>query len=1745
MIMRRLIMLLFICNLIYPCYLFSKKGSPFYCPHEFFQCDDGKCIPLENKCDGTINCNDGSDENECNIFITCSKNEFKCKNNLECIPLTKYCDTKKDCTDGSDEHEDCVQHVNCSGKFMCKDRRCIPEEWVCDDANDCFDGSDEWNCGINKTLTKRECKTENSHYWCANQRCIALNLVCNEKDDCGDGSDEGSGCAQSNCSSAGCHHQCQRTPKGPRCVCNPGYKLQNNNHTCDDIDECQIYGICDQKCVNFQGSYTCTCQMDYYLDDDKKTCKARAGEATLVFSTDTAIISMYVESKKYFPVATNLSHAVGVAVNGDYIYWSDIEQGNEVIVRNSLETKHEIIVTTGLSKISGIAVDWITENIYFTDEGFRRIGVCTNNSTYCTVLIKETDKPTGIALLPTNGKMYWSDWGSFPHIAVAGMDGKNNQVFVSEKLGWPKSVTIDYPNERLYWVDAKSKIIESIHLDGTDRRLVLHDIIQQPFSLAVFENKLYWSDWESNMIHSCNKFTGKDWHILTRSDNKLYSVHIDHSAIKPKFNNPCQHNMCSHLCLLNEKKRYTCACTLDKELNADGRTCQEVKKKQHLIIFQGRTLIDYYHELIGKPKMVNFLPPKGLFITKIMSDPLSGQIIICSENWPETHIVRYDPTNNTTKEIITFNIVVQEVAFDYVGNNFYIINPLNQSIEVHSVKTQAMTAFYFNDIVPRYITLAPEESKMFVIVRNQRIYSLYEMQMNGLGERKLIKEGLNYINGLNMYYDRDSKTLFVSDISSGYILSHSAEDTRILRTGLHFPNSLTVAGDNIFWIEKYSVLYWTNFKSATTSNHKSVALHLPRKSSRDIGLYASQHQDQFVITLRKDNIQENGCQKNNGNCSHVCLPSFINSFICACPPGLELSIDNRTCILHNECLKNQYKCTEHNICIPNEQVCDGIMHCPNGEDETKNCAERGRCKENQFMCKNGDCISLKDHCNSHYDCIDQSDEDNCEKSKCNSDEFQCLFSKTCIPNIKRCNVHFDCEDFTDELNCKRECSPTEFTCNNGACIPKSLVCDGEIDCNNGEDEKCHSNTTLCESGQFQCASGGCITKSLKCDGTVDCYDGSDEKHCLENVNYLTNCTSNEYRCLNSNICVPKKVKCNGISDCPENDDEHGCSVCFHDEFVCDNKRCIPENWVCDKTNDCGDNSDEKNCDGSKKIVIEYGKCDEFRCSAGSCLPYSKVCDGILDCPDGSDENGKCLTACVMNNFCKGICYKTPTGGICGCQDGYRLATDMISCEDINECENHICSQICRNTIGSYECLCNNGYILRNDTVSCKAVGPPMEIVAVTDNDIRTISLNLRLVKVIHSLSGWSISGLDVNAVHNSVYWSNDEFGAVTKFNVKTKEILTVRIAHRPQTLAVDWITDNIYINDNDRPNTIKVCNLEKQKCATLIWLKDKIKVTSLVVDPINRWLFWSEVTFETDINTSSKICRTDMTGADMKIFDTDLGFVNGMAIDHINSRLYWSDYKNIMSSNFDGNQRKSFIHSAFHPLGLSIFEQTLYWLNSNGYLISCKLYGKISCETLDISTLNIHKFFTILHTSRQPIAKNLCDEKYCDYMCVLTKDGATCICSDGKRIESNVTCEIKSDLKFIKNINLSRNTRNISGGIYSITIIVLLVGVSLLCVYYYYQRNRLKSIPASDLSCSSIRFQNPSYDRSDEVEVMLDSVSPELYPGQHEYVNPINDKCIKAAMENSTQKSDKCLEEKDIEETEKQDALIYFIQNSK
>ncbi|XP_047207241.1 latent-transforming growth factor beta-binding protein 1 isoform X5 [Girardinichthys multiradiatus] len=70
-------------------------------------------------------------------------------------------------------------------------------------------------------------------------------------------------------------HKCQTCPNKPSIPlidCPLGYKRVNSSH-CQDVDECQLQGVCPNgDCLNTVGSYMCTCKPGYVPDSTLTSC---------------------------------------------------------------------------------------------------------------------------------------------------------------------------------------------------------------------------------------------------------------------------------------------------------------------------------------------------------------------------------------------------------------------------------------------------------------------------------------------------------------------------------------------------------------------------------------------------------------------------------------------------------------------------------------------------------------------------------------------------------------------------------------------------------------------------------------------------------------------------------------------------------------------------------------------------------------------------------------------------------------------------------------------------------------------------------------------------------------------------------------------------------------------------------------------------------------------------------------------------------------------------------------------------------------------------------------------------------------------------------------------------------------------------------------------------------------------------------------------------------------------------------
>lgn len=77
--------------------------------------------------------------------------------------------------------------------------------------------------------------------------------------------------------------------------------------------------------------------------------------------------------------------------------------------------------------------------------------------------------------------------------------------------------------------------------------------------------------------------------------------------------------------------------------------------------------------------------------------------------------------------------------------------------------------------------------------------------------------------------------------------------------------------------------------------------------------------------------------------------------------------------------------------------------------------------------------------------------------KCNKWSFQCD-NFFCISNVLVCNGQKDCLDGEDELNCR---SIFYFNCNDSSSIPIQYVCNKINDCSKGEDEQFCGKIDFC------------------------------------------------------------------------------------------------------------------------------------------------------------------------------------------------------------------------------------------------------------------------------------------------------------------------------------------------------------------------------------------------------------------------------------------------------------------------------------------------------------------------------------------------------------------------------------------------------------------------------------------------------------------------------------------------------------
>ncbi|GAB6025426.1 hypothetical protein CHUAL_011172 [Chamberlinius hualienensis] len=547
------------------------EGDGYTCERKDVSCDQA------NICSVNAYCAAPSDANE---KATCVCNSGYDGDGIDCNPSNE-CASAEDC--GSNAHCSYDQHLlrfkcSCDDGFVTdpNNRGCVidvPKEATCEVANNCHRYA---QCSYKPGLGKYTCHC-NSGYTGDGLNC-ELDTSCDVLNNC----DVNAECLPE-------HNSTTQEDRRYQCQCNDGFVGDGINcvagRSCNDQYDCDP----NADCVPLSNTqyYVCQC-LTGYVGNGASCAEAPKFEGNfLLASQGMTIVRLPLQAargdhgKPVIMQPNQMVIGIDVDCGAGHVYWTDVA-GRSIKKANYDGSNAGVFIDNDVESPEGLAVDWVSRNLYWTDSlkdtiEVARLDVPSRDRK--VIIDKGLVNPRGIAVYPTRGMLFWSDWNrEGPKLESASMDGSGRTTLISTNIELPNSLSVDYEREEICWADAGTKRIECCSVFGQNRRTIV-SAINYPFGLTNNREYFYWTDWESRKIEVVSKLGGQLQAPLEPplgGGGRLYGVvAVPDRCIR--VSNACavQNGGCRHLCLPNVEQSRTCACP---EYTSDGTApiCNEV-----------------------------------------------------------------------------------------------------------------------------------------------------------------------------------------------------------------------------------------------------------------------------------------------------------------------------------------------------------------------------------------------------------------------------------------------------------------------------------------------------------------------------------------------------------------------------------------------------------------------------------------------------------------------------------------------------------------------------------------------------------------------------------------------------------------------------------------------------------------------------------------------------------------------------------------------------------------------------------------------------------------------------------------------------------------------------------------------------------------------------------------------------------------------------------------------------------------
>uniref|UniRef100_A0A9J8BQH4 Si:dkey-88l16.3 n=1 Tax=Cyprinus carpio carpio TaxID=630221 RepID=A0A9J8BQH4_CYPCA len=1584
----------------------ETSSAPFRCRVGSKPCKDGReCVLYSHVCDGEMDCKDGSDEHDCEY--QCKADQFQCAHGRMCIDRKQVCDGTPQCQDRSDELDCFSRSHEC--KHQCDDKtRCIPESFLCDGERDCVDATDEDNCSktnrgdvnvvpVNKASSgfgpsQPPVCTSPSIMCPGASLCISQTQLCDGRRDCPDGSDEGS-----------CIVTCAK----------PGDFLCEDRRKC--IEESLV---CDGRSQCLDGSDEAGCSTTAAKTTTTAPFKCRVGSKPCKDGRECVLYSHVCDGEMDCKDGSDEEHCELQCNPGMF----QCIQGKKCI-----DFRQVCDGTPQCPDHSDEAGCWKpTKSCSIRCDGNSRcipeVFIC-NGMRDCWDGSDEAD-----CAMPTPPSPCKS-----PYVACQG-----TSLCILQK----------------YLCDGRKDCP-----DGSDERPCLR-------------NCPYRSDF---MCKDRTKCVKKDLvcdgrpHCLDRSDEMGCPTTAPKNSttvlLKCRVGSkPCKDG---HECVLYS---HVCDGEMDCKDGSDEADCDFNCKAGEFQCAHGRKCIDSKLVCDGKPQCQDFSDERDCFIrSKSCSHRCDNKTRCIPENFLcdgekdcvdgtdesdcgyPTKVVKCESPAVLCRDgslCIPHTMLCdgkrdcpdgydETFCFDRCPNaGDFLCKDRRKCIEEALVCDGRSHCTDGSDEVGCPTTASETSSAPFRCrvgskpCKDGRECVLYSHVCDGemdckdgsdehdceyrckadqfqCAHGRMCIDRKQVCDGTPQCQDRSDE---LDCFSRSHECKHQCDDkTRCI------PESFLCDGER-------------DCVDATDEDN-CAPITSPSVTDQPVCLSPSVFCHETSKCISQSQLCDGKTDCPSGADEQFCIYS--------CPdPGQFLCKDRRKCVERalvcdgqphctdgsdeKQCPTCALLCDQKRVCLTSQQICDRKQDCRDGSDE-KNCytgrvvasaALPLKCPLGSKPCSDGkECVLYSHVCDGEKDCKDGSDERNCER-KCKKGQFQCAHGRKCIDMRLVCDGTPQCQDRSDEINCMKLSEECRHPCDNKArCVPETFLCDGEKDCADGTDE---ANCVVepCSSDRFQCSNGQCVALALRCDGYADCRDHSDEKGCPQPPHCPV-----EQRCPHTHECLLKEWLCDGDQDCTDGSDERNCKVtplkCGEFQWSCASKtQCIAMTWRCDGVKDCKDESDESAC-GQVKCPTHL-----FQCGSGECVDPDLVCNKASDCADGSDEG----VGCLKNNCsspsrpsCQHYCINTPHGARCGCKTGFRLQSDGLTCNDIDECKEiqpTACSHKCLNTLGSYLCRCNPEFILEPDGHSCKTAEEPSLLIS-EQYELLNLGLRSSSIQALIAPGRKAIFSLDYDRREQRVYWvSLEEESIKYAFHGIKDNIGTIVKGVKSDSIAIDWMGRNLYWVDGVAGQILAVrlaSSVVKAQNYIIVVEEDLHQPRSLVLLPQKGIMFWSET------GGQAQIERSGMDGSDRKVVvSRGLERPVSVTVDILTDRLYWTDDKLrcIGSATLDGENIRFLQLSEMPSLfSVAVFNDMVYW--SDTHRRSIQGANKLTGKNRKVLLKRPGQPFDlkVVHPLLQPNVSGPCEKLRCSHVCLLAPGlKGVCRCPAGLLLAADgFTCATPVD----------------------------------------------------------------------------------------------------------------------------------------